>query len=60
MKNYIQRMTEAIPRVIELGQQAEYVAHKYALDFYGYHQSRGWRKFWHRFRLLIKLKNHGN
>lgn len=60
MRNYIERMTEAIPKVIKLGQIDEKVEHPYALDFYGYSQARGLRRFWHRFSLLIKLGKHGN
>lgn len=59
-RNYIERMTEAIPKVIRLGQLEEVVTHPYSLTFYGYNQSRGWVKFWHRFKLLIKLGRHVN
>ena len=53
-------MTEAIPKVVKLGQMEEVVEHPYALQFYGYYQQRGWHKFWHRFKLLIKLGKHVN
>ena len=59
-RNYIVRMTEAIPKVVKLGQMEEVVEHPYALQFYGYYQQRGWHKFWHRFKLLIKLGKHVN
>lgn len=59
-RNYIERMTEAIPKVIKLGQLEEVVEHPHALQFYGYYQQRGWAKFWHRFKLLIKLRRHGH
>ena len=60
MRNYIKQMTKAIPNIIQLGQMDEMVEHPYSLDFYGYYEARGFRKFWHRFKLLIKLAKHGN
>lgn len=60
MRKYLEHMTRAIPKIIQLGQMDEVVEHPYALDFYGYYEARGFRKFWHRFKLLIKLAKHGN
>lgn len=59
IRNYIHNVTKALPHIITMGQQGTFVEDEQTARWYGLYEYTGWRGFWRKLRITIKLYHGG-